>query len=98
MENLAFSHLNLFDGRIDSDLQEDVTVLVEVNPNGNLIDGTITEIGPSKSVDIPLSYRVIDLSGKFVIPGLINAHCHLFGDGRPSALLSTPESILRFFG
>lgn len=97
MDYLAFTHLNLFDGRIDSDLQEDVTLLVEVKPKGNWVDGTIKQIGPSKMVEIPTNTQVINLTDKYVIPGLINAHCHLFGDGRPRALLSAPESIMKVF-
>jgi len=97
MQNLAFTHLNLFNGKLDSDLQEDITILVEVKPNGKGVDGTITHVGPSDEADIPPGYREINLSGKYVIPGLINAHCHLFGEGRPRALLSAPESVLMFF-
>ena len=97
MRNLAFTHLNLFNGKIDSKLQKDVTILVEVKPCGKLGTGKITQIGTKSEVQIPSNYRVTDLSGKYVIPGLINAHCHLFGDGRPRALISAPEIILMLF-
>lgn len=91
MQNIAFTHVNLFDGRLDSSLQEDVTILVEV------ASGTITHIGPAAATAIPANYRTIDLTGKTVIPGLINAHCHLFGDGQPMALFSAPPLVMKLF-
>jgi imidazolonepropionase-like amidohydrolase len=97
MHNLAFTNGNLFDGKIESDLHKDVTILVEVEPRGKLVAGVITQIGPVDEVPIPSDFRVIDFGGKFIIPGLINAHCHLFGDGTPRALASAPESILQLF-
>lgn len=32
--------------------------------------------------------RIIDLNGAYVLPGLINAHVHLFGSGKPAKALS----------
>jgi len=63
MQNLAFTHANLFDGRSESVLQEDVTILVEREPRGNLTEGTITQIGPTGEIKIPSDSQVIDLSG-----------------------------------
>ncbi|MBC7098771.1 amidohydrolase [Candidatus Bipolaricaulota bacterium] len=44
-------------------------------------DGKILEVG--KEINIPPDAEVIDAQGKFIIPGLIDAHCHtgLFPDG-----------------
>jgi imidazolonepropionase-like amidohydrolase len=41
------------------------------------LDGVITEIGPREGVTVPDSARVIDARGRFVIPGLSDAHVHL---------------------
>ena len=43
--------------------------------------GKIVAVG--EDVNIPAGARVVDASGKYVLPGLIDAHCHagLFGDG-----------------
>ncbi|MGN0486835.1 MAG: amidohydrolase family protein [Acutalibacteraceae bacterium] len=32
--------------------------------------------------------QVIDCSGKYIMPGLVNLHAHLFGTGKPSAVLA----------
>ena len=52
-------------------------------------DGIIQSIG-SEGLDIPDNSEEIDLSGKFITPGLVDAHVHFaqtgFYDGRPDAL------------
>src|SRR5690242_19770138 len=66
---------------------------VKVLKNFTLIDGTgkstaaasamvidngrITWVGPSAQVKAPAGAETIDLSGKFVMPGIINLHGHL---------------------
>ena len=45
-------------------------------------DGKILDVG--KSLAVPVSARVIDASGKWVLPGLIDAHSHLALWGEPS--------------
>jgi len=59
--------------------------------NGTLVvrDGKIEAIGDA-SLDIPSDAEVEDLSGKYICPGLVDAHVHFsqtgFVDGRPDAL------------
>ena len=54
--------------------------------------GVIDQAGPSDSVVLDNRSR-IDGAGKFVMPGLINAHAHLFSDGQPlSDLLTGPRT------
>jgi imidazolonepropionase-like amidohydrolase len=43
-------------------------------------NGRIDAVGPSGSVKTPAGAAVVDVSGKTVIPGLINAHGHLNAD------------------
>ena len=49
--------------------QRDVTIVIE--------NGRIREIGPSTAVAAPANAAVVDLSGKFVVPGIINGHGHV---------------------
>jgi len=54
--------------------------------NGNRID----KIGKSGKVKIPADAQIIDLSGKYIIPGLIDSHVHFFQSG---GLYTRPDAI-----
>ncbi len=50
-----------------------------------LIDkGKIKEVGPADKVKVPRGAEVVDAAGKWVLPGLIDAHSHLSLFGEPS--------------
>ena len=54
-----------------------VTVSGPMIPNGTLIldQGKIVAVG--KNLPIPAKAEVVDAAGKFVMPGIVEAHCHL---------------------
>lgn len=74
MSNYAFTNCSVIDG-IKFDIQEKMTILVS--------GGKITQIGRCPEIKIPAGYTILDISGKYVMPGLMNTHVHLFGSGKP---------------
>ncbi len=67
-------------------LLEEATVLLEGR--------RIAAVGSSAEVEVPEGARVIDVSGQYVLPGLIDAHVHFFQSG---GLYTRPDVIdLRF--
>jgi len=49
-----------------------------------LLGERITDVGPEAQVKIPAGARVIDLSQATVLPGLIDAHSHIYNTRRPN--------------
>lgn len=54
--------------------------------SGTLIidDGHIVAVGPSDQVPLPSGTKVIDASGRVIIPGLVDSHSHLGVYSRPA--------------
>ena len=66
-----------------------------LNDHTVLVDdrGTITAVGPRAEVAVPAGYRRIEAAGRYLSPGLINAHAHLFSDGTPLPAFMTSEGM-----
>lgn len=58
-------------------------------PNAVVIirEGRIAEVGPAASIVIPKGARVIDCTGKFIIPGLVDGYAGMNSQGQASANL-----------
>jgi cytosine/adenosine deaminase-related metal-dependent hydrolase len=66
---IAFLHAHVIPMDRDQVL-DDQTVLVQ--------DGRIVAIGPAQTVHLPANTQKINAAGKYLIPGLIDAHVHLY--------------------
>lgn len=83
--NYAFINGKLLDGTKDMEVQEGLCILtngkkiVDIVPTGSDLDG----------------YERVDLGGKYILPGLINMHVHLAGNGKPQKKQRDNEKLVR---
>lgn len=73
----VITNVSLFDGTKDKDLQKKKNIYIEEDRIVKISDHEQATDG----------YTVIDGTGKYAVPGLINLHAHLFGSGVPSKIL-----------
>ncbi|MCP4763031.1 MAG: amidohydrolase family protein [archaeon] len=74
-------------------------VLNETPKKGNILisDGKIKSIlEPNEKIS--KEYEKFDIDGQYILPGLINAHCHLISDGRPSSLFKISKKVGKRLG
>lgn len=77
MKNV-FINCNIIDVTDNCALKPDCSIFVD--------GGKIVKISDrNEKTD---GWQIVDLKGKYVMPGMINAHAHLFGTGRPSKVIS----------
>ena len=83
--NYAFINGKILDGTKDMEVQEGLCILtngkkiVDIVPTGSDLDG----------------YEKVDLGGKYILPGLINMHVHLAGNGKPQKKQRDNEKLVR---
>ena len=83
--NYAFINGKILDGTKDMEVQEGLCILtngkkiVDIVPTGSELDG----------------YEKVDLGGKYILPGLINMHVHLAGNGKPQKKQRDNEKLVR---
>lgn len=58
-----------------------------------IADGKIVKIANADEPE--RGYRVIDLTGKYLLPGLINLHVHLPASGKPRKKPSDPKKLVK---
>lgn len=74
----AIIHATVLDGTERMKPKNDQTILVND-------EGRIVEIGPTAKVKMIEGAQIVDVAGKFVMPGLVNMHVHFCGDGKPTS-------------
>jgi imidazolonepropionase-like amidohydrolase len=82
--NLALTHVTVIDPAVGKP-QQDMTILVRGHD--------IVAVGQANRITIPASAKVIDGTGKFVIPGLWDMHSH-FRDARRDLKMDIANGVL----
>src|ERR1700694_4539137 len=67
-ETTVLKNVTLIDGNGGTPLSAAAIVIV---------DGRIQSVGPAARVKAPAGAQVIDLAGKYIMPGIINLHGHV---------------------
>lgn len=70
----VLTHATVIDGT-GAAPQRDVNIVME--------NGRIREIGPASGGAVPAGALVLDLTGRFIVPGIINAHGHVGANPEP---------------
>lgn len=87
----VFTNGKILNGTKDMQVQEGQVILVE--------NESITEILPAEEAgkrNLKASgYEEIDLQGKYILPGLINMHVHLAGNGKPQKKQRDNEALVK---
>lgn len=85
---VALTHVRVIDGT-GAPARADQTLVIR--------DGRIAAVGDAASVRVPAGAQVLDLTGKSVIPGLVQVHEHLFYPTGPGTYAYLAESFTRLY-
>ncbi len=92
--NLALINCNIIDGNLKSSVINKGVILIKNIVEDGETPGLIVGVGKEEDIKIPENYKKIDLKGEYVLPGLINAHCHLTGSGKPMKFVNLSDKTL----
>ena len=81
----ALKNAVILDGTKDMEPLRGQSVLVECE--------TIVGLVPAGSE--PMGFEPVDLSGKYLMPGLFNMHVHLAGSGKPQKKQRDNEKLVK---
>lgn len=83
----AYINGKIIDGTKDMQVKEGYAILVE--------QGKIKNIVLQEEADLT-GYSVVDLKGNYIMPGLINMHVHLAGNGKPQKKQRDNAKLVNF--
>lgn len=83
MKNIVFTNATILDGTKD---------MVPYNSHVYIKNGKIETISKEEHFE---EYEVVDVSGKYLMPGLINMHVHLAGNGKPQKKQRDNEKLVK---
>ena len=81
----AFRNGKILNGTENMQVQEGLCILTDGEKITDIVPATTSLTG----------YQVIDLQGKYIMPGLINMHVHLAGNGRPQKKQRDNEKVVK---
>ena len=84
---MKYAYINgkILDGDKDMQVKEGLVILTD----GEKITGLVKEVPKASDV------KVIDLDGRYIMPGLINMHVHLAGNGKPQKKQRDNEKLVK---
>jgi enamidase len=85
---VALSHVRVIDGT-GAPARENQTIVIR--------DGRVAALGDAASVAVPAEALQLDLTGKSVIPGLVQVHEHLYYPTGPGVYANLAESFTRLY-
>lgn len=81
----AFTNGKILNGTENMQVQEGFCILTDGEKITDIVPATTSLTG----------YQVIDLQGKYIMPGLINMHVHLAGNGKPQKKQRDNEKVVK---
>ena len=81
----AYWNGNILNGTQEMEVQTGLAILTDGEKIVDLVPNT----------DSPAEYTPVDLEGKYILPGLMNMHVHLAGNGKPQKKQRDNEKLVR---
>ena len=80
----AYWNGNILNGTQEMEVQTGLAILTDGEKIVDLVPNT----------EIPAEYTPVDLEGKYILPGLMNMHVHLAGNGKPQKKQRDNEKLV----
>lgn len=85
-QKCILTNAKVWTGELNEDFNDKLTIVVKEGKISSIYND---DSWKNKEKDI----EIIDLNGNYLLPGLINAHVHLPGSGKPSKTSKSPKMV-----